>query len=105
MDKFLLMGHQHHPKPFIKDGVNLGDHPHFHKIKYYGSEFAGRHSPRKTHELSSLLFIGMDSEQFLNAFLKEYYFDHTGDGEIRKITEKRFQSKLGDFNRQTENTQ
>lgn len=106
MDKFLLMGHQHHYGPFVTDeGVDLADHPHFHQIKYSRRRFTGERSLRKTHEFSPLLFAGMNSEQFLKAFLINYYFDHVGDGEIQKVAGKQIQSELGNFDTQAEGNQ
>jgi hypothetical protein len=98
------MGHQHHSGSYvIDDGIDLGDHPHFHKIKHYKRKYTGEHMVGRTHEFSSpLLFAEMDAEQFLRAFLKNYYFDHTEKDEIKKIIGKQFQSELGKFNNRTE---
>jgi hypothetical protein len=108
-NKFLLMGHQHHPKPFTSDdGKELGDHPHFHQIKYYRDRSinfekeASIRRPRRTHELLPFLFVGMDSEQFLKAFIKYYYFDDGSNGEVRKSARDQFQSELGKFSAQIE---
>jgi hypothetical protein len=98
-DRFLLMGHQHHPEPYIENGVDIGDHPHFHQIRYSKRKYSGKREPRKTHERGlPLLFNGMDSAQFLYAFLRRYYFDHSEDGRIQKNIEKQFQSDLEKFN-------
>jgi hypothetical protein len=96
-DKFLLMGHQHHCGPYVEKGIDLGDHPHFHEIKYANRKYSGEYTPRKTHRPSPLLSNGIDSEQFLYAFLKTYFFDHSEDGKIRKIVYKQFQSDFGKF--------
>jgi hypothetical protein len=93
------MGHQRHPLPFNKGGANIGDHPHFHRIKYYRDRYSGAREPGKTHDFSPLLFVGMESRQFLLAFLKNFYFDHLDDDEILLLNSKNepFQSKLERF--------
>ena len=103
------MGHQHHPNPYIlNNGEDLGDHPHFHQIKYHidrSTNFekeACTRKPRKTHEILPFLFVGMDSAQFLESFVKHYYFDDGGSGEIRKLAKDQFQSELGKFGAQVE---
>jgi len=97
MDKFLLMGHQHHCGPCVEKGIDLGDHPHFHEIKYSKRKYSGEYTPRKTHRSSPLLYNGIDSEQFLYAFLRTYFFDHSEEGNVRKIVDKQFQSDFGKF--------
>lgn len=108
-NKFLLMGHQHHPSPFIlDDGTDLGDHPHFHQIRYRidkSSNFEKERSarnPKKTHERFSFLFAGMNSAQFLESFIKYYYFDDGGNGKVQKSMKDQFQTELGKFGAQAE---
>lgn len=102
-DKFLLMGHQHHSGSFeTEDHRTFGDHPHFHQIKYIkrrstiDTERTVR-EPRKTYEIPESLHPEMDSAQLLKAFLKEYYLDDGGDGEIKKVTRSQVQCELGRF--------
>ncbi len=77
---YLLMAHQSHSGPFrAADGRKLDDHPHFHELDFFHRVNG---APGTRRPVPPSLQAGMNSAEFLEAFLNHYYFS---DGRLNAI--------------------